>query len=172
MFPASGNLFDYLPKKPCDSLVVGVSSYSSIEGRFEGKGDFHAYSTNALKLKSTELGRSTFIFESMKHVTKMTSDMTKLASLLGSTSCLTVILETDNTEEVSSMLDIIANIRMESKYCLVQMNTVLDANLFLNKTINFDVIISDADRHLEGRNIYHTNFIKKNSICITAGYER
>ena len=34
MFPVHGNVFDYLPKKPCDSLVVGVSSYASFEGRY------------------------------------------------------------------------------------------------------------------------------------------
>ena len=37
MLPVHGNVFDYLPKKPCDFLVVGVSSYSSyLDGAVSG----------------------------------------------------------------------------------------------------------------------------------------
>ena len=34
MFPVHGNLFDYLPEQPCDSLVIGRFSFSSFLGKY------------------------------------------------------------------------------------------------------------------------------------------
>ena len=34
MFPVNGNVFDYLPEQPCDSLVIGMFSFSSFSGKY------------------------------------------------------------------------------------------------------------------------------------------
>ena len=70
--------------------------------------------------------------------------MTKFGMLMGSTSCLALILETDDTEDVHFLVDFLHSLRMESKYFFLQMNTVIDPDLLINKTINFDVIISEG----------------------------
>ena len=87
---------------------------------------------------------STLIFESAKQLTAITSDPMKFASILGSTSCLAMILETDDTGEASFLIDFLHNVRMESKYFFLQVNSVMDPDLLSNKTINFDVIISNS----------------------------
>ena len=38
MFPVNGNLFDYLPEQPCDSLVIGMFSFSSFLGKYLNRG--------------------------------------------------------------------------------------------------------------------------------------
>ena len=80
----------------------------------------------------------------MKQFTKATSDVVNFELILGATSCLAIIVEADHKNEVSFLVDFLSNLRMESKYLLVQMNNVLDANILSNKTINFDVIISEG----------------------------
>ena len=105
--------------------------------------------------KSSDLGRSSFIFESLNQLNQITSNLTKLETqkLLVSTSCLAMFLETDDMAELSFAMDFLLSprMRMESKHLLVQLNTVLDANIISNKSIDFDVIISDSDRQLEGK---------------------
>ena len=97
-----------------------------------------------------DLGRSTFIFENLEQFSQITS---KFEMLLGSTSCLAMILETDDLEEVSIAVDFLSSQMIESKFFLLQLNTVLDPIILTNKTIHFDIIISDTDPQLEGKNI-------------------
>ena len=101
---------------------------------------------------------STLIFESAKQLTEITSDPMKFASILGSTSCLAMILETDDTGEASFLIDFLHNVRMESKYFFLQVNSVMDPELLSNKTINFDVIISDTQS--EGKDHSLSNIYK------------
>ena len=69
----------------------------------------------------------------------------------GSTSCLAIILETDDGNEVSILIDFLSDLSfIESKSFLLQTTSGFDEDLFSNKTINFDVIISDTDGSFEG----------------------
>ena len=98
-----------------------------------------------------DVGRSNIIFESMKQFTKATSDVVNFELILGATSCLAMIVEADHKNEVSFLVDFLSNLRLESKLILFQMNSALDENLLSNKTVNFDIIISDTDAHLKGK---------------------
>ena len=151
--PVHGNIFDYLPEKPCESMVVGVSSYSTSEGRYKHKWFFciwyHNYHIDL------DLWRSTFIFENVRQLTLITSDATKFASLLTSTSCLAIILENDDSEEVSFLIDFLDSLRVEEKHMFVKMNSVFDDDILSNMTINFDVIIFDTDRQSKGNIIFY-----------------
>ena len=117
--------------------------------------DFFALDTIIITT-NLDLWRSTFIFENVKQLTPITSDMTKFISLLTSTSCLAIILETDDTEEVSFLVDFLDSVRrVEEKHMFVKMNSVFDYDILSNKTINFNVIIFDTDRESKGNTIYY-----------------
>ena len=88
------------------------------------------------------------MFES---VDQLASDMTKLVPLLKSTSCLAIILETGDTEDISLLVDFLADIRVDEKHMLVKMNAALNADILSNKTINFNVMISETDIQSEGK---------------------
>ena len=91
------------------------------------------------------------MFESVEQLAPIASDMTKLVPLLKSTSCLAIILETGDTEDISLLVDLLANIRVDEKHMLVKMNAALNADLLSNKTINFNVMISETDIQSEGK---------------------
>lgn len=117
--------------------------------------DFFALDTITITT-NLDLWRSTFIFENVRQLTPITSDMTKFISLLTSTSCLAIILETDDTEEVSFLVDFLDSVRrVEEKHMFVKMNSVFDDDILSNKTINFNVIIFDTDSQSEGKKNFH-----------------
>ena len=93
-----------------------------------------------------------FQFEGLKQLYQILSHEEKMKPVLplGPTSCLAMILKSDDMDEVSFLVDLLSTIKVESKHLFVEMNTVFDANLILNKTINFDITISDTDRQFEG----------------------
>ena len=63
-----------------------------------------------------------------------------------------MILETDDNNEVSILIDFLSDLSfIESKYFLLQTTSEFDEDLLSNKTINFDVIISEHDGRLEGK---------------------
>ena len=91
------------------------------------------------------------MFESVEQLAPIASDMTKLVPLLKSTSCLAIILETGDTEDISLLVDFLADIRVDEKHMLVKMNAALNADILSNKTINFNVMISETDIQSEGK---------------------
>ena len=101
------------------------------------------------------------MFESVEQLAPIASDMTKLVPLLKSTSCLAIILETGNTEDISLLVDFLANIRVDEKHMLVKMNAALNADLLSNKTINFNVMISESDIQSEGKMSFGKTRFKK-----------
>lgn len=132
IFPATGNLFDSLTEQPCDFVVIGSFSFSTF----------------------VDQGKSSFIFESVKQFIQRASDLNKFELVLSSTSCLAMILETDDDNEVSTLIDFLSDLSfVGSKYFLLQSTSEFDEDLFSNKTINFDVIISEHDGRLEGNDI-------------------
>ena len=62
-----------------------------------------------------------------------------------------MILETDYDNEVSTLIDFLSDLSLESKYFLLQTTSEFDEDFLSNKTINFDVIISVTDGSLEGK---------------------
>ena len=114
---------------------------------------FHIWS---FEYSTTDLGRSRIMFESMEQFMQITAGTLEL--VLESTSCLAMILETDDENEVSILIDFLSDLRfLESKYFLLQTTSGFDENLLSNKTLSFDVIISDTDMSLEGKDNSITN---------------
>ena len=103
------------------------------------------------------LERSGIIFENVKQFIQFASDTRSLELVLGSTSCLAMILESDDDNEVSILIDFLSNLSfIDSKYFFLQMTSGLDENLLSNKTINFDVTILETSRNSEGKhNFFH-----------------
>ena len=122
------------------------------------------------------LERSGIIFENGKQFIQIAaSDTRNLELVLGSTSCLAMILESDDDNEVSILIDFLSNLSfIDSKYFMLQMTSGLDENLLSNKTINFDVTISETNRNLEGKDNFFitSNFwvllIKVGQICMSS----
>ena len=50
-------------------------------------------------------------------------------------------METDESEEVSQLIDFVADLRIKKKHLLTYMPTVMNTELLMNKSINFDVTI-------------------------------
>ena len=57
-----------------------------------------------------------------------------------SATCLTTIAEIGNSQETSMLVDFISRIKVRQKYLLVLTPSYNEIS-FVNKTINFDVII-------------------------------
>ena len=64
----------------------------------------------------------------------------RFASIMKSATCLTTIAEIGNSQETSMLVDFISRIKVRQKYLLVLTPSYNEIS-FVNKTINFDVII-------------------------------
>ena len=82
--------------------------------------------------------RSAIIFE---NVQLLKANGIKLESLVASIPCLATIMETDDIEEASELVDFIAGLRVKRTHMLLYTSVVMNAELLTNKTINFNVII-------------------------------
>ena len=80
------------------------------------------------------MGRSSILFE---NINLLKASEMKLAS----TSCLATVIETNNNEEASEMVDFIAGLGVKEKHLLIVMPVVMNTKLLSNKSINFNVII-------------------------------
>ena len=90
------------------------------------------------------MGRSSILFE---NINLLKASEMKLAS----TSCLATVIETNNNEEASEMVDVIAGLSVKEKHLLINM-PVINTELLSNKSINFNVImiqkINDTGKHV------------------------
>ena len=82
--------------------------------------------------------RSAIIFENIK---LLKENGIKLESLVASIPCLATIIETDDSEEASELVDFIAGLGVKRKHMLIYMPVIMNTELLANKTINFNVII-------------------------------
>ena len=91
--------------------------------------------------------RSTIIFENIQ---LLKANGIKLESLVASIPCLATIMETDDIEEASELVDFIAGLRVKRKHMLIYTPIIMNAELLTNKTINFNVIIVEKTHDAGG----------------------
>ena len=71
-------------------------------------------------------------------------DDTTLATVLTSSSCLSVIAQSTKMEDISNLVDLVSNIRVKNKYLMVQ-TPPLNTTLLQSKKINFNVMVNEVD---------------------------
>ena len=88
-----------------------------------------------------EVGRSTLKFTHVELLLRLGED-DRLASVMKSATCLMTIAETGNSDEISLLVDFISGLKVRRKQLLVVM-PFFNETSFLNKTINYNVIIME-----------------------------
>ena len=71
-------------------------------------------------------------------------DDTTLATVLTSSSCLSVIAQSTKVEDISNLVDLVSNIRVKNKYLMVQ-TPPLNTTLLQSKKINFNVMVNEVE---------------------------
>ena len=66
-------------------------------------------------------------------------------SILAPISCLVTIVETDASDEVLKLLDMLHHLSVAEKYLLLIVST-FDTTSLENKTINFQLIVHDKEK--------------------------
>ena len=78
---------------------------------------------------------------------------TTLATVLTSSTCLSVIAQSTKVEEISKLVDLVSNIRVKNKYLMVQ-SSPLNTTLLQSKKINFNVMVNEVDSGMKQPRIY------------------
>ena len=80
-------------------------------------------------------------FANVKQLLGMGDDKT-LTNVLSLTSCLTVIANSKNLDDISKLVDFVSNIKVKDKYLIIE-TTALNTTLLQNKKININVMINE-----------------------------
>ena len=80
-------------------------------------------------------------------------DDTTLATVLTSSSCLSVIAQSTKVEDISNLVDLVSNIRVKNKYLMVQ-TPPLNTTSLQSKMINFNVMVNEVDSGMKQPRIY------------------
>ena len=80
-------------------------------------------------------------FANVKQLLGMGDDKT-LTNVLSLTSCLTVIANSKNYDDISKLVDFVSNIKVKDKYLIIE-TTALNTTLLQNKKININVMINE-----------------------------
>ena len=127
----------YLPTLDCDAILV-TPSYDIKGKRDKKKWQIHETFQFPI-LCPLGIGRSALKFTQIEHLLKVGED-DRFASIMKSATCLITIAEIGNSQETSMLVDFISRIKVRQKYLLVLTPSYMEIS-FVNKTINFDVII-------------------------------
>ena len=71
-------------------------------------------------------------------------DHRKMSSIFSTISCLVALVETDQDHEVTSLIDMVNEIKVERRYLLLTVST-LNTAILKNKTITYNVGIHQKD---------------------------
>ena len=82
-------------------------------------------------------------FSSVGQLLGIEDDKT-LATVLTSSSCLSVIAQSTKVEDISNLVDLVSNIRVKNKYLMVQ-TPPLNTTLLQSKKINFNVMVNEVE---------------------------
>ena len=82
-------------------------------------------------------------FSSMKQLLELKNDKT-LAAVITSSSCLSVIAQSKQVEDISTLVDLVSRSKVKNKYLIVQ-TPLLNMTLLQTKKINFNVMIIEVD---------------------------
>ena len=80
-------------------------------------------------------------------------DDKSLATVMTSSSCLSVIAQSTKVEAISNLVDLVSNIRVKNKYLMVQ-TPPLNTTLLQSKKINFNVMVNEVDSGMKQPRIY------------------
>ena len=83
------------------------------------------------------------MFGGIKEILDLKADE-RLPKITAFTSCLAAIVEAGRNEEVSKLVDFVADLRVKEKHLLVKMHIALNTSLLAMKNINYNVIINHA----------------------------
>ena len=76
-----------------------------------------------------------------------------LATVLTSSSCLSVIAQSTKVEDISNLVDLVSNIRVKNKYIMVQ-TPPLNTTLLQRKKINFNVMVNEVESGMKQPRLY------------------
>ena len=91
-----------------------------------------------------DVGRSMIRFKDAKELLEV-KDHHKMSSILSTISCLLALAETDNDHEVTSLIDMVNEIKVERRYLLLIVPT-LNTVILKNKTIIYNVGIQQKNK--------------------------
>ena len=146
---ANKDVVKYLPKEPCDTIHV-LASPSQGTYLLLLKENFMHYElpfSSERKEASSLSGLSgedaiVMWFGSVGKLLGIKDDKT-LATVLTSSSCLSVIAQSTKVEDISNLVDLVSNIRVKNKYLVVQ-TPPLNTTLLQSKKINFNVMVNEV----------------------------
>ena len=82
-------------------------------------------------------------FSSIKYLIGI-KDEQRLATVLSSTSCLSIFAQSTTVEDVLDLVDFTSKIRVINKYLIIQ-SSPLNTTLLQTKKINFNVMINEIN---------------------------
>ena len=92
----------------------------------------------------SDFGSSMLRFKDAKELLEA-KDHRKMSSIVSTISCLVALVETDHDDEVTSLIDMVNEIKVDRRYLLLIVST-LNTTILKNKTITYNVGIHEKDK--------------------------